>query len=366
MRAKRNILTDLLIAAVISAVVWTGSAFCPWGSADAGKPQSSFEYKVYVDNSEYRKELKDKMYDVYMNVGSRMEDDLTMPIPGLVSTQVISGGKTVSSSDYVPQGLCRAGDYLLVTAYEAKKENNSVIYVIDTNRSELISTLTLPNKYHLGGIAFDGENIWMTGNTSDKYQGEPFVQYMKYEKFLSLLRDNISSVKEKDISDPVTISNKPSFLAYDNGVLWVGTYVGSRGSSEGYMYGYRIVRRDGTTGLNTLMYSVIAGIDSSAQGADFDGKYLYVSSSYNAMLLGLKTSFVTKYDVSGLSRGTDTLYVSGREVSRIEVPKMNEEILVEGQAVYINFESGAECWKNYSLITDRILAVRKSLWRLPL
>jgi hypothetical protein len=54
---------------------------------------------------------------------------------------------------------------MLVTAYDVRKKLNSVIYVIDMNSMELVSTLTMPNMFHAGGIAFDGENIWMTGET---------------------------------------------------------------------------------------------------------------------------------------------------------------------------------------------------------
>ena len=62
-----------------------------------------------------------------------------------------------------PQGLCRADRFWLVTAYDADKETNSVIYVIDKENDSLVSTLTLPYRYHSGGIAFDGERIWLTG-----------------------------------------------------------------------------------------------------------------------------------------------------------------------------------------------------------
>ena len=110
------------------------------------------------------------------------------------------------------------------------------------------------------------------------------------------------------------------------------------------------------------MYTVIAGLDSSAQGADIEDGYLYVSSSYKGNTAEVKSSFITKYDLRRAIQSSGSYYVQGQELSRVEVPKMNEEIIVTGSTVHINFEAGASNWKNVLIDTDRILAVDKSLW----
>ena len=324
--------------------------------------QSSFEYKKYPEPEAYSEALRRTMYDVYKSFSGKISNEKTLPIPGLVETCTEVNGERNSSNQFVPQGLCLAGDYMLVTAYDVKKKLNSVIYAVDTNEGKLVSTLTLPNKYHAGGIAFDGENIWMTGDTSEKYKDRYFVQYMTYETFLRHIEKPVSEVPAEDISDNIYIKNKPSFLECDNGILWVGTYAGRKNTSESYMYGYKIVGELGAPRLNTLMYSLIAGIDSSAQGADIDNGYLYVSSSYKGTSRFVKSSFITKYDLRRAKDSTGNYYVQGCEVSRVEVPKMNEEIIVDGSHVLINFESGAAFWKRALINTDRILAVNKGLW----
>lgn len=359
-RFKKCIHSVLII--LTAAAVLITSAYSSSTKVYAADPQSSFEYKKYEDNTAYLKTLKKKMRSCYDLVGNRIDDAKTIPIPGVISTCIKIDGNVNSAGSYVPQGLCRAGKYMLVTAYDVKKKLNTVIYAIDTDTNELVSTLTLPNKYHAGGIAFDGRNIWMTGDTSDKYKGSPFVQYMRFETFQRLIEKPLAEVDKKDISNPVYIKNKPSFLECDKGTLWVGTYKGSKGSSEGFMNGYEIIGEPDAPKLNTIMYRVIAGIDSSAQGADIDGKYLYVSSSYKGMLQGVQTSFITKYNLAAADNGADSIYVNNKEISRIEVPKMNEEILVEGGNIHINFESAADYWKFAVVKTDRILAVKKSVW----
>lgn len=356
-RAVSVMITALML--LINVTLIPGQVYAETSQSDG---ESSFEYKYFSDNDAYRAELKRRMNRVYENFSSCMDDNKTVPIPGLINTYSIHKGEISQSDQYVPQGLCLTGRYMLVTAYDVEKKHYSVIYVIDVMTNELVSTLTLPNKYHAGGIAFDGENIWMTGDTSDKYKGEPFVQYMTFETFRELIKEPVKEVEKTDISDRIYIKNKPSFLECNNGVLWVGTYIGRRATSEGYLNGYKIIGEPGARKLNTVLYSVITGIDSSAQGADIKGRYLYVSSSYKGTSKGVKTSFITKYSLgTALQTGTD-IYVADREINRLEVPKMNEEIIVDGDMIHINFESGAEHWERAVVNTDRILAVKESAW----
>jgi hypothetical protein len=350
----------VLVLTVLTAAVPSGLTAAAVYADDA--PQSSFEYKKYPDPESYGKALKWKMNEVYRSFTGRIDDAKTIPIPGLIETCIEVDGESMSSDQYVPQGLCMAGDYMLITAYDVRKKLNSVIYAVDTKEEKLVSTLTLPNKYHAGGIAFDGENIWMTGDTSDKYKGRPFVQYMTYETFLQHTEDPVSEVTESELSRRIYIKNKPSFLECDSGKLWVGTYAGRKNTSEAYINGYEITGEPGNRSLNTIMYSLIAGIDSSAQGADIENGYLYVSSSYKATSAGVKSSFITKYDLRSGLDSAGTYYVQGKEISRVEVPKMNEEIIVDGSTVHINFESGAAHWKRALINTDRILAVDEGLW----
>ena len=181
-RTAKNFILVILMTTLTAA-----SALC-FSYAATG---SSFEYKYYKDPELYDKALKRTMADVYYDFEGRTLQDKVFPIPGLITTHTETDGKRQFSNQYVPQGMCRAGDYLLITAYDVRKKHNSVIYAVDADGMELVSTLTMPNKFHAGGIAFDGENIWMTGETSDKYKGDPFVQYMTYEAFLSHLRRNV-------------------------------------------------------------------------------------------------------------------------------------------------------------------------------
>ena len=324
----------------------------------SGGPQSSFAYKEFSTQKLYRNMLSIKMPAVYKKLSRDMNDDETVPIPGMLATCASADGSLLSDS-YIPQGMCNADPYWLVTAYDANKKYPSVIYVIDSEAKRLVSTLLLPNKYHVGGIAFDGARVWLTGDTSDKYKGRPFVQYIRYEDVLELMGKSVAEITENTISDKVYIKNKPSFLECEDGKLWVGTYIGTKGTKEGYAYGYTISDAEEGDLLNTTLFSVITAIDSSAQGMDIDGDYLYVSSSYKGNSPTIQSSFVTKYEISPIMAGNPYLYVGDRELARIEVPKMNEEIFVKDDLIHINFESAAKRWLNPVIRTDRILAISK-------
>lgn len=327
-------------------------------TADDDSLQSSFEYKEYRSHTIYRNALMLRMPDVYKKLSPGMNDDKTVPIPGTLSTCASADG-SIKTDSYIPQGVCSTGTYWLVTAYDANKQYPSVIYAIDPGEKKLVSTVLLPNKYHVGGIAFDGKRIWLTGDTSDKYKGSPFVQYISYDGFLDLADDSVAEITEDGISENIYIKNKPSFLECDGGKLWVGTYIGTKETKEGYVYGYTINDTEEGDILNTTLFSVITAIDSSAQGMDIEGNYLYVSSSYKGSMPMIKSSFITKYEISPAVNGASYLYVGDRELSRTEVPKMNEEIFIEDDLIHINFESSASRWKNPVIRTDRILAVSK-------
>lgn len=329
----------------------------------AGEKQSSFEYKQYKDQNQYKNALEQRMHRVWSAIGDAIDDAGTIPIPGLINTYTKTEGKISESSNFVPQGVCLADRYILVTAYHAKKQQRSVIYAVDKENKSLVSTLTVPNKYHLGGIAFDGSNIWLTGDTSDKYEGEPFVQYIRYEDFSRMINEPVYEIGKDEISAPVYIKNKPSFLECDNGILWVGTYIGRESSKKGIINGYKINKKENGPELNTFMYSVITGIDSSAQGIDIKNNYLYVSSSYAGAIGSVRSSFVTKYNIKEIKNGNGDINVSGKELKRVEVPKMNEEIIVANGRILINFEAAADCWISTVIATDRLLSVNDSIWR---
>ena len=327
--------------------------------------ESSFDYKFFGTPSAYKSHLSKKLSRVYKKIKNGIQSDSEFPIPGLATTYTRVIGDVKSSGSFVPQGICKAGEYILVTAYESKKKPaNSVIYVVSEDGSCLYSTITLPHTFHVGGIAFDGSFVWITGNTSDSYlkNGAPFVQYFSYDTLQKKACKTLAKLSWSEMSPQIYIRNKPSFLECDAGKLWVGTYITNDGSDKAYMFGYPIRDGSGRNKLNTDVYAKIYGLPSSAQGADINGDFLYLSSSYKGKDKAAKSSHIKKYNIAAVKNNTGSMDVRGKALSSVEVPKMNEEILIKDSKIFIVFESASEEWKSAVVNTDRVLPISVSLW----
>lgn len=101
---------------------------------------------------------KSPAYKTYKKMRSAMNYNKSFAIPGMKTTNVAG----FSCTTMVPQGLCLAGSYFLITAYDYKKELNSVVYVVSRSSKSYITTIVLPSKAKVGGIAYDGTNVWIS------------------------------------------------------------------------------------------------------------------------------------------------------------------------------------------------------------
>ena len=289
-------------------------------------------------------------------LNEQMDEKQSGPIPGIIKTYLNDGSAVQASSDYVPQGLCKFGDYYLVTSYEkAEKPKHSVIYVLDSSWN-VVTTVTVGNyKFHNGGIAYDakGDVIWLCGNTRPSYDGKPFVYGMHGSK----LRDAISTRAEcvhLDSFDTgnVYVNNKPSCLNYYNGRLWVGTCASS-GSGE--IIGYK------TSGekLDKNNRVSIVGVDAHMNGFTMgDNNELY--ASYSTGRNKMCYSIITRYKMLGSNVLGSLIILSDKRT--VSVPRMNEEIMLDGKKLYVLYESGAKYYHDACLLTDRVTSLPTSLW----
>ena len=132
----------------------------------------------------------------------------------------------------VPQGICIARDYMLVTAYDNVKHmagkkgaggaaaNRSVLYVLsneDPTARKLLSTIVLPDVNHVGGIAFDGENIWIAKSTDRE------CSVISYGVIEQAVREGAGSYAPLAYGQNVPCGAVASFLAWHEGNLGVGT-----------------------------------------------------------------------------------------------------------------------------------------------
>ncbi len=259
-------------------------------------------------------------------------------IPGLITTNV--GG--FSSTTMCPQGLTFAGDYLLVSSYDLIAEENSVIYVLDKTTKELLTTLILPSKPHVGGLAFDGYNVWVTNGSKVSSialfdidmavaQGLPY-EYVTYTSVC-----------------PVNIVT--SFVTYYDNKLWIGSYNELQTTN---MHSYLIENIDAVP---TLVKVDTIVMPTRVQGVAFSSKGTMFISRSCQLYKGLR-GYMRQIDVykPQFSMAVNGIIPLGKLINTVNMPGMNEGIAIDGDYLYVNFESAAFEKSSYKM--DRISAFK--------
>ena len=125
------------------------------------KWSKSVEAKVSVESYSYRtnsvfrgsdKKLSSCDYDFVDNV----------KIPGMPSTREMDLiTKRISGDSQCPQGICITEDYILVSAYCSNWGKTGSLHVFDRESGEYLVTMGMKSSSHLGGVTYDGENVWI-------------------------------------------------------------------------------------------------------------------------------------------------------------------------------------------------------------
>ena len=280
------------------------------------------------------------------------------PLPGLKQTVSWHGPSRTfrMSAGFIPQGICVAGDYLLVTAYDSNPADNkslllnSVIYVLEPSTGAYITTIAAHGKSHVGGICFDNDRkfIWYSNGTA--------VAGFSYDTLCGIVKDcrddksgEAAAYRLVSAEKHFSVLKQSSFLAYFDGLLWVGTF-NSKGTGEIFGYSYELSDSEARP-----VFEMQA--PSKAQGMFFYRRekevYLAVSCSY-----GLMTSTVRLYKISYPASGRKASVVKIIKHDAYEVLKFPhglENIAVNGNRVYIMFESAKVMTKYPLNKVDRIV-----------
>ena len=257
-------------------------------------------------------------------------------IPGLINTNV--GG--FQSTTMCPQGITFAKDYLLVSAYDLAADELSVVYVMNKKSKELLTTLVLPTKAHVGGICYDGKSIYLT--TGSK------VSALWYGDIVAAVESGKPSVNV-DFHSVCKVGFSASYITYYNDKLWVGSY---NELKKTQLYSYYVDDFD--------TYVTLTKVDSvtmptRVQGIAFtkDG-YLIMSRSCQ-LYKGLR-GYMRRIDIylPEFSEEDSGSMDIGSCLRYEYVPSMNEGIAIDGAYLYVLFESAA--FPNASYKVDRISA----------
>lgn len=243
-------------------------------------------------------------------------------IPGMPSTREQDYLENIISSDgQCLQGLCFTPELILMTSYDESSEKKGSLLIFDRGNGAYLYTLAMREDSHLGGIAFDGSNIWIC------HSGTRTLERIPYGYVRRLAEQSPGRCVDMPVVwDEYPLKNTPSCITCYGDRIWVATHT-KFFNSEMRSYSYNATN-------NTLQSVSSYEIPSKVQGIAFDGNgSVYLSTSYgreNSSYLKVYTS------LHGLTNHPNDPSV------KVEMPPCAEEIAIADNNVYIVFESASK------------------------
>lgn len=287
-------------------------------------------------------------------------------IPGLKATKTLEG-KTISMcTSMTPQGLAVSDRYLFISAYCHTHRHRSVIYVIDKESHEFVKEIVLPDKSHVGGLAYDTihDNLWVSGMIGGTAYANAYSLTVLEKYSLEEQQEPLSYTQ----SVPLHTLPRNSFMTYDNNQIYAGSFT-LKEQSQVQMFD---LKEDGTFaqeynsriaeefGLGpekqpfAIPHSMMT-IGAQVQGiAHFRyrfGRYAALSQSY-----GLSKSKLRIFSDTALIDGNYIL-MDENAVATYILPDKLEQICIADGKIYMLFESAAYAYRARGESVDRVLSI---------
>ncbi len=277
---------------------------------------------------------------------------------------------------FTPQGFSQIDDtHWLISGYMSDG-SPSRFYVVDTNSGNSKYITLLDGTYdftgHVGGVQVVGDTIWTVSGTDD---GGYCYRFMLDDVMQAISGDKIV------IEDKFATNNGADFVFHYDNMLWVGEFyrdgnyitddthhikVRSGETNPAVVFGYNI-NENKQYGLENIKPVKALSIRGLCQGMDVtaDGHFV-MSTSYS-----IPDSNIYYYEDVLNNPSHSTISVNGDNIplwfldeealiSTTNAPSMAEELVVNGDKVYILFESAC---KKYRLVNRKKLS---DVYSLPL
>lgn len=268
-------------------------------------------YSYQATGSANLKELKDCNYDFLDNV----------MIPGMPSTREQDYREhLISSEAQCMQGLCFTPEFILMTSYSEDAEDKGSLMVFDRENGTYLVTLGMKEESHLGGIAYDGDSVWVCHSNSKTLERIPY----EYIKQIASAEPGYC-VDASALTDEYRLKNTPSSITYYGGRIWVATHTKLLDSE---MVSYTYDKES-----NQLLAVSKYCIPSKVQGIAFDEDgAVYLSTSYGRN----NSSYLKVYSsLLALTQKPDS------PTMKVEMPPCSEQIAIAGENIYVIFESAS-------------------------
>ena len=292
-------------------------------------------------------------------------------IPGLQSSVTLedwndnTAGPSVCTS-MAPQGVALTQQYLLISEYCHTGRHHSVIQVVDRNTHEFVKTVVLFDMSHVGSLTYDSDHDFIWVCCHDDETGYAYVRGF-----------SLSDLEAYDFASglpitftrnyPIKSQKRASFMTYDTQALYIG-YFSADMSGE-----FTVQRFDMTADGNLVVYPNVDKADENEpdsvamptmkevinggmQGYARNDHTTVILRSYGSSNPSKILLFDQQQDDIGMK---DLTNANARETGIL--PPMAEETAMEGDDLYICFESAAYAYRARKTDhIDRIIVLKAS------
>ena len=265
----------------------------------------------YTDSEKERMAEDLRVYDMLVNSGIQSVKDKYI---------------LLSLKNYVPQGTCVIGKYIVVSMYHKNLTAKSILLIYN-KRGNFVKKLKLTIKDHVGSVTNVKKNLVVGINNLPGAVDK--VGIITYKKLLKA--KNGKTIK---FSYRVTLRGCADFAAFDGTHFWAGR---SANSNSCLMYGYRVKRNKKTKRLTfTNQYNLY--VPANTQGLVVNKisateRKFTLSQSYGR----IADSYLMVYEPVNIV----TASALDTPVKTVVLPSMMEGICVSGKKTYMVFESAA-------------------------
>lgn len=306
-------------------------------TAKKAAKSTSTTAKYYTTKKAFK---KSKAYKKYSAFRKNIVYKASVVIPGLKVTNVAG----FNATRMVPQSVAFAGNYMLISAYAYGKAQESVIYIMNKNTKKYITTLVLPHTGHVGGMAFDGVNVWITYGKN--------LQAFKFSEIEAAVASGKAYYELYRITAICPMPETVSYVAYYKDRIWAGAY---NELSKKYMYAYAIGNKYGTPTLTNTNRMLMP---NRTQGVAFTDSGKMIISRSCQTKKG-RRGFMSRLDTYKPTWNLQQNVIKkNKKKKTVQMPPMNEGIAVLGSKTYVIYESAAfsEC----QAPIDRVTAFKTS------
>ncbi len=268
---------------------------------------------------------------------------------------------------FVPQGICyvEALDSYAISGYI--KGESSRIYLIAADSSEVKELVLKDFTKHAGGIAAEGNDVWVCAGGSEKEGG--FVYHLTVEA-MELACDG----EEIEFDGSFQTQVRASALCCDGNMLYVAEFYEkddypvndghNYADNKAWAVGYELTDEGFTYDGKQAQPDVILSIPEKVQGmAVTDEGNIIFSTSYgrfydSTLHIYEPVSTWTKDEVNYNGEAV-SLYAAdaGSLVSKVRMPTLMEGIDFEGGRLYVVFESGAQAYSDAKEVISNVREV---------